>query len=95
MSTVQSSPFISMVSTPVSVSIFIFSPASPASRRNFAAQRMPLPHISGSEPSLLKMRIRASAQSEATIQISPSAPTPKWRSQTARDSASGSGSSGN
>jgi hypothetical protein len=51
---------------------------------------MPLPHISDSLPSALNMRIRPSAFSEGQIRISPSLPTPKCRSLTARLSAAGS-----
>ena len=51
---------------------------------------MPLPHISGSLPSLLKMRIRASARSEGRARISPSAPMPKCLSHSFFASVEGS-----
>ena len=64
------------------------------SRANLAKQRMPLPHISASEPSGLNIRMRRSAFWlgraragccwEGRAKIRPSAPTPKWRSHTCR-----------
>ena len=56
-----------------------FSRQSPASYRNRPRQRMPFPHISGSLPSPLKMRMRAWAFLEGSARINPSAPTPKRR----------------
>ena len=47
-------------------------------------QRAPLPHISPSEPSLLKRRIRKSARSDGSTTSSPSAPTERPRRQSSR-----------
>jgi len=60
--------------------------SSPCSQSHRARQRMPLPHISASEASRLKIRMRISALVEGRTTSSPSAPMPKWRSQTARAS---------
>ena len=48
-----------------------------ASFTHFAKQRIPLPHISASLPSLLMICIRKSAILDGKINITPSAPTPK------------------
>ena len=59
-------------------------PASPRSSSQRTKQRRPLPHISASLPSGLYIRIRSAAPGAAGVRAtsSPSAPTPKWRSQT-------------
>ena len=49
---------------------------SPSAWTTPAKQRMPLPHISASVPSALKMRMRKSACSDGSTRISPSAPMP-------------------
>ena len=65
----------------------------PWSKAYLATHRMPLPHISASLPSALNIRMRTSAAvpgSGGTIRISPSAPIPTWRSDTALATAGGS-----
>ena len=47
-------------------------------------QRAPLPHISPSEPSLLKRRMRKSAHTDGSTTSSPSAPTERPRRQSSR-----------
>ena len=57
------------------------------SRTNLAKQRMPLPHISLSEPSAFHILMRMSARSDRAATMRPSEPMPKWRSDTRRDSS--------
>ena len=82
--------------TPLLVSMLSTQRPTPAgvpramllSKRYFATQRTPLPHIQPSLPSRLNMVILALATSEGPISMTPSPPTPLWRSErlTARDS---------
>ena len=57
-------------------------PASPRSSSQRPKQRRPLPHISASLPSGLYIRIRSAPGAGVRATSNPSAPTPKWRSQT-------------
>ena len=87
-------PAILTVLVPASVSISARSPSrTPRSSANRNKARMPLPHISASEPSALKMRILTSPPSEGSMTTTPSAPTPlrRWhRRHTASALSSGS-----
>jgi hypothetical protein len=86
-----STTFSASVSTPRPVSTFMgLLRDKPWSHEYLATQRMPLPHISPSDPSTLNMRMRTSALSLGRIMISPSLPMPKCRSDTARATAPGS-----
>src|SRR5438105_8118468 len=92
------SPRSSVVTSPAGVSQRTTSPAMLMLRTNTAAQRTPLPHISGSVPSAFTTRSRKSACSERWMRRMPSAPTPVWRAQAAgasdaQSTASGSRSS--
>eukprot|EP00171_Calliarthron_tuberculosum_P014932 IDg14932t1 len=60
-------------------------PHTPRSAAKRARQRMPLPHISGSDPSELNSRMAKSEPSlvGGSMKMTPSAPTPVWRSHTA------------
>ena len=84
-STLPSATFSHRVLTPapVSTSMTVLS-VMPCSYTYLATQRMPLPHISPAEPSALYISMRKSALSEGQMQMSPSPPTPKCRSETYR-----------
>src|SRR5579884_2383638 len=76
--------------TPASVSTRSgFARASPRSRTNLASARMPLPHISARLPSALKTSMRQSAAVEGATRMRPSAPMPRWRSQSRWASTAG------
>lgn len=68
--------------TPASVCILYDALSTPsASATNFARHLIPLPHISGSDPSLLKIRIEKSVSPWGGIaKMMPSPPTPKLTS---------------
>ena len=78
--TVRTPAIVSMVTSPTDRGTM------PRSMAYLAKHRMPLPHISPSEPSALNIRILRSATSESITSIRPSLPTPKWRSLIAWDS---------
>ena len=76
--------------TPASVSTItgeVRSGTIPFSKANPTRQRIPLPHISPSDPSALNMVIRRSAWSDGSARMIPSPPTPLWRSLMATASA--------
>ena len=79
---------------PASVSTRTVPSRSPRARATWTAtQRTPLPHISGTEPSALRTRMRTSQSAfrGGRTRSTPSAPTPKRRSQraTARSGENG------
>src|SRR6185437_5951175 len=71
---------------PAPVAIRTYSPGCSSEISRAAAQRVPLPEISGSLPSALNRRIVASRSIALALRISihPSAPMPVWRWQMAR-----------
>jgi hypothetical protein len=72
-------------STPAPVSTSSASRPGSRSSRCLATQRSPFPHISARLPSALWTTIRAAARLEGRSTSTPSAPTPRRRSQSARD----------